>query len=194
MTALGPRMRALRVERGLTLRQLASHASVSASLLSDIERGKVNPTVATLFSLAAALDVSAQTFFSVPDSGGPPSASSGRRSDTGEACIVRSSERATLELTGGIAWERLTPETEGGVEFMEMRYAPGACSGEGMHHHAGREYGLVLEGDLTLELGFRTHTLRAGDSVAFESTTPHRLSNRGAMVLRLAWVNIHGQR
>jgi transcriptional regulator with XRE-family HTH domain len=193
MHALGPRVRQLRQERGRSLRDLAAAADVSASLLSDIERGQVNPTVATLFQLTNALGVPAHTLFSLDASPAPaeptPGAAAGDVAPS--ANVVRAGERAELPLTGGITWQRLTPAAEGAVEFIEMIYAPGASSGEAMHHHAGREYGLVLAGELTLQLGFVTHTLRAGDSVAFDSTTPHRLSNRGKDVLRLAWVNIN---
>jgi transcriptional regulator with XRE-family HTH domain len=199
MSSLGPRLRALRQERQWSLRKLASAASVSASLLSDIECGHVNPTVGTLFSLANALGVSAQTFFApetpavVPDAttDAAPGVGAGEEEEGEGGAVVRRAGRAELPLTGGITWQRLTPRTEGVVEFMEMRYEPGATSGEALHHHPGREFGLVLEGELTLQLGFRTHTLHAGDSVAFDSTTPHRLANRGAGVLRMAWVNIN---
>jgi transcriptional regulator with XRE-family HTH domain len=180
MRALGPRLRQLRQERGRSLRELSSAAHVSASLLSDIERGQVNPTVATLFQITNALGMPAHTLFNL-DASSPPAGGN----------VVRAGERAELALTGGITWQRLTPAAEGAVEFIEMIYAPGASSGEAMHHHAGREYGLVLAGELTLQLGFLTYTLRAGDSAAFDSTTPHRLSNRGKGELRLAWVNIN---
>jgi transcriptional regulator with XRE-family HTH domain len=184
---LGPHLRALRQERGLSLRRLATLAGISASLLSDVEHGHVNPSVASLFSLATALGVPAHTFFPsqpgkatpTPDAAPPPTA------------VIHPADRATLSLTGGITWQRLTPTPEGNIEFIEMRYAPGANSGAAMHHHPGRELGLVLEGQLLLELGFDRHFLGPGDSIAFDSTTPHRLSNPGTQPLRLAWVNLN---
>ena len=208
--SLGPRLRELRKQRGLTLRELAGRAGVSASLLSDIERGRVNPSVASFFSLANQLGVAPHGFFP----GGQPTLRHDLQSlaagaadprvasepaDTARppeevSSVVRASERAEIPLVGGIRWQRLTPAPEGAVEFIEMRYEPGASSGEAMHHHPGREFGLVLEGELTLELGFQRYRLSRGDSVAFDSTTPHRLSNQTEALLRLAWVNINTPR
>jgi quercetin dioxygenase-like cupin family protein len=156
-------------------------------MLSDIERGKVNPSVATMFRVASALGVPPHTFFPAP-SEAPENESSRGKS---RRVVLRPSQRPELPLTGGITWQRLTPRSEGPVEFIEMRYEPGAASGDAPHHHPGREMGLVLEGELTLELGPAQYVLRAGDSIAFDSTTPHRLANRGPDVLRLAWVNVH---
>ena len=67
-------------------------------------------------------------------------------------------------------------------------YAPGAMSGENMSHHEGREFGLILEGELVIELGFESHTLHSGDSIIFESTTPHRLINKSSQPMRAVWV------
>ncbi|MGV3533166.1 MAG: helix-turn-helix domain-containing protein [Chthoniobacteraceae bacterium] len=186
---VGPQVHALRKERGLSLRALAERANVSASMLCDLEKGQVNPTVGTLFQISSALGVPAHALFPPAQEGqaGPERTSEG----TGSAAaspVVRAGERATIPLTGGIQWQRLTPSAEP-VEFIEMRYPPGASSGDALHQHPGREYGVVLAGELTLELGFDRHTLQPGDSVAFNSTTPHRLSNRGAEDARMLWVN-----
>jgi transcriptional regulator with XRE-family HTH domain len=93
--------------------------------------------------------------------------------------VVRGSARPTIELLGGINWERLTPGPENGIEFLHISYNVGAKSGEKMSHHSGREFQFVLEGELLLELGFERYLLKAGDSIIFDSATPHRLSNAG---------------
>lgn len=93
--------------------------------------------------------------------------------------VVRGSARPTIELMGGINWERLTPGPENGIEFLHISYNVGAKSGEKMSHHSGREFQFVLEGELLLELGFEHYLLQAGDSIIFDSATPHRLSNAG---------------
>jgi uncharacterized cupin superfamily protein len=81
---------------------------------------------------------------------------------------------------------------EAGAEFLEITYAPGATSGANMSHHEGREFGLILEGELVVELGFDTYTLRPGDSIIFDSTTPHRLTNQGAQPMHALWVVLSG--
>jgi transcriptional regulator with XRE-family HTH domain len=98
--------------------------------------------------------------------------------------VVQANARPTIELLGGINWERLTPGPENGIEFLQICYNVGAKSGEKMSHHSGREFQYVLEGELLLELGFERYLLKAGDSIIFDSSTPHRLSNAGAVPMR----------
>jgi len=98
--------------------------------------------------------------------------------------VVRVNARPTIELLGGVTWSRLIPGPEAGIEVLEIRYEVGASSGVKMSHHAGREFQLVLEGELLLELAFDRYLLKAGDSIIFDSTTPHRLSNAGQGPMR----------
>src|SRR5579859_3338499 len=177
MNTLGAALRALRQERQLSLRGLARQAHVSASLLSEIEHGRVNPSVATLFSIATALEVPAHTLLPGPEI--PASSAASARPSTLTGPVVHAADRQHIELTGGVTWARLTSGSLAGAEFLELLYPAGASSGTSMYHHSGREFGLVLEGQLTLELGFEQYVLRPGDSVTFDSTTPHRLSNTG---------------
>ena len=182
---VGPQIRAARSERGWSLRHLAGRAQVSPSLLSEVERGSANPSITTLFQIAGALELPVQTLLPpAPVKAAAPSLSS-------PVSIVRQAERPHIKLDGNIAWERLAPHADGEVECLELIYAPGATSGETMFHHAGREWGVVLAGELTLDLAFARHTLRTGDSVSFVSSTPHRLSNLGSETLRLLWNTIN---
>jgi transcriptional regulator with XRE-family HTH domain len=195
---------------------LAEKAEVSASLLSQIENGKANPSVRSLYSIAAAMVLPVDYFF--PESGetdlaegdGTPPVNelttSQVRSLQGQGLIedtnlfaqqalaaksgpvVCKNARAMIELMGGVTWERLTPGSEEGVEFMEITYAPGATSGRAMSHHTGREFGLILAGELMVELGFERYILYPGDSIAFDSATPHRMTNEGPQPVRAVWV------
>jgi mannose-6-phosphate isomerase-like protein (cupin superfamily) len=61
-------------------------------------------------------------------------------------------------------------------------------SGASMSHHEGREFGFILEGELVIELGFESYTLKARDSIILESTIPHRLINKGSQPMRAVWV------
>jgi mannose-6-phosphate isomerase-like protein (cupin superfamily) len=102
--------------------------------------------------------------------------------------VVHADARPTIELMGGVTWSRLTARAEEEAEFLEINYAPGAMSGASMSHHEGREFGLILEGELVIELGFESYTLKAGDSIILESTTPHRLANKSSQPMRAVWV------
>src|SRR5262249_27705038 len=102
--------------------------------------------------------------------------------------VVHEEGRPTIELKGGVTWSRLTALGEPDAEFLEITYEPGATSGANMSHHDGREFGLILEGELVIELGFDLYTLKAGDSMIFDSTVPHRLTNKGSQPMRALWV------
>jgi mannose-6-phosphate isomerase-like protein (cupin superfamily) len=104
------------------------------------------------------------------------------------AQVVHASARPTIVLKGGVTWSRLTAAAESDAEFLEITYACGATSGEHLSHHEGREFGLILEGELVVQLGFQQITLSAGDSIVFDSTTPHRLTNNGTEPMRALWV------
>jgi transcriptional regulator with XRE-family HTH domain/quercetin dioxygenase-like cupin family protein len=223
VTPIGRVLRRTRRARDLSLRELATIAEVSPSLLSQIENSKVNPSVATLYAIAAALSLPPSHFFDHHGTDGSieqallatpvvPHASdraepagqegstmpSADTSRTGAAPpstgggkphpIVRAETRARIELSEGVAWDRLTPSDEAGVEFLEITYPVGATSGEKLSRHSGREYGLVLQGTLTVELGFQTYTISQGDSIAFDSSTPHRLVNLSESSARAVWV------
>jgi transcriptional regulator with XRE-family HTH domain len=183
MNAIGERLRSLRQSRGLGLRELARRVGVTPSLLSQMERGTVNPSVFTLFRLAECLDTTTDYFFG-----------NGALRDRGESPVVRRDQRARIELSGGISWERLTPNDEHDFEFMTCTYPPGATSAADMQRHPGRDYGIVIEGELDIDVGFATYHLETGDSIAFDASLPHRLTNRGRVPARTVWVVLERNR
>jgi transcriptional regulator with XRE-family HTH domain len=166
---IGRRLHELRGAEGLSLRQLAKLIGASPSLLSQIENGKVMPSVDTLYLLAGALHTPVATFFA--DRPVTP----GLASD--EPWIVRAADRKRIALEHGVTWENLLPHEQAGLRFMEIRYAPRAHSGEHQLRHPGRDLFVVIAGQLTFEIGFAEHVLKAGDSVSFADFQPHRLRN-----------------
>lgn len=91
--------------------------------------------------------------------------------------VVRRHERSSLEIRGGVRWERLTPTALDGIEFLELVYSPGAESDGQAYRHPGIELVVVTQGTMTIFLGFTQHDLGPGDSIAFPSSTPHRYAN-----------------
>jgi transcriptional regulator with XRE-family HTH domain len=187
--SLGPRIREERLARGVSLRALAREVGVSASMISQIETGKAQPSVSTLYAITSALGLAVQSVFEAPPMpAGPP----GRAPTTvlealGSAQgvrlgpLVRPVERQVLTLDSGVTWERLGVLPERGVDFLRITYGPGGTSssdGELMHH-TGSEYGVLLHGELLLTLGYEDILLRPGDAVSFDSSTPHRYRNDG---------------
>jgi transcriptional regulator with XRE-family HTH domain len=207
---IGEKLRAARSRDKLSLRELAARTEISASMLSQIETGKVYPSVRSMYHIASALGLPVDYFFPETEVGPPqpPALEELTENDLDDARssgaldeiafgfviakplspVVHPGERPAISLKGGVAWARLTAQAQENGEFLEITYAPGATSGAGRSHHAGREFGLILEGELVLELGFERYTLREGDSIMFDSTIPHRLTNGCTRPMRALWI------
>lgn len=169
---IGASLRAQRESVGLTLREVARRIGVSASLISQIERDKVNPSVSTLYALVRELGMTMGDLFAADEAAAP-------RADSGASAgpVVRPDDRLLINLASGVTWERLTPTSDTGVEFLYVVYEPGSesCPEDSLVTHGGREYGYVMGGRLGIRIGFDEHVLGPGDSVSFDSSSPHRL-------------------
>ena len=166
---IGRRLRAQREERGLTLREVARRIGVSASLISQIERDKVNPSVSTLYALVRELGLTMGELFADGAAAG--------QSPAGEGPVVRPGSRFVIKLASGVTWERLTRDSDPGAEFLYVVYDVGSesCPEDSLVSHGGREYGYVISGHLGVRIGFDEYVLGAGDSISFDSSSPHRL-------------------
>jgi DNA-binding XRE family transcriptional regulator/mannose-6-phosphate isomerase-like protein (cupin superfamily) len=207
------RIRQARERSGLSLRELARRLDLSASALSQIETGKSRPSVKTLYAIVSELGISLDELFAAPPSApaggpghaagatsgdGPFTASPGGAAGPGGAAaglggfVQRAESRASLELDSGVTWERLTASHDPDVDFLYATYAVGGASSSGdkLVRHSGREYGIVLSGELEVTVGFDTQTLRPGDSLSFSSQEPHRLANRGDVPAVAIWIVI----
>ncbi|MFJ4364247.1 helix-turn-helix domain-containing protein [Streptomyces chartreusis] len=221
---VGARIRQARLAHGTSLRALAREIGVSASLVSQIENGKSQPSVSTLYAITTALGISVESLFDAGEGtaatavtapstaptpapavalvAGPGTASNpahGTPSNPAPATVLHAlasfaadpgrrigpvvtpDEREVLELDSGVVWERLGHVPGTHVDFLQVTYRPGGASSSsgGLMRHAGTEYGCLTSGELILTLGFDEYTLRPGDAVCFESTTPHRYRNDG---------------
>ena len=194
---LGSNLRRARLERGLSLRALARLLEVSPSLVSQIETGRIQPSVRTLYAIVSELGVSLDEVFQLDDPEETTSSDNGagltpevRRVEDGGRFVQRASERSAIDLETGVRWERLTTHDVPGVEFLYVVYPPGSESApaDALVRHSGRELGFVRTGELTVTLGFEEYVLGPGDSVSFESTLPHRLHNAGSEVVTAVWI------
>jgi mannose-6-phosphate isomerase-like protein (cupin superfamily) len=97
-----------------------------------------------------------------------------------------------IDLASGVRWERLTPHSESEVEFLRVEYPVGAesCPADALVTHGGREYGYVTSGMLGVRVGFDEYELRPDDSIAFDSSSPHRLWTIGDEPVQAIWVVI----
>lgn len=192
---IGRQLREVRMARGISLRELARRIGVSASFVSQVERGKSNPSVGTLYAFLSELGTSLDEL-------------TGERPDPGQAVVAadastghadgqqmawdprtaawprigapvqRVNGRRQIRLSG-VVWERLTHDDDPYTDFLHVRYAPGSasCPENDMMRHGGREYGYIISGRIDIQIGFDLYHLDPGDSIHFDSTTPHRLSN-----------------
>jgi transcriptional regulator with XRE-family HTH domain len=197
-SVLGPRLRAIRLRRGLSLRELARRVDLSPSSISQIETGKMRPSVRTLYALVSefGITVDAVLFEHAPTllDGASASESSAVVAGPGLA-VQRAAERPAITLNSGVTWERLMFWGDEDVEFIEATYEPGGASGPGgtLVRHSGHEFGYVLSGTLRVVVGFDEFVLGPGDSITFPSSTPHLLSNEGDEAVRAIWV-VRGRR
>ena len=185
---LGARLRQSRETAGLGLRELARRLELSASALSQIETGKSRPSVKTLYAIVSELGLSLDELFE-NHAGDRSGADVGAASAGPPAAVQRAEERASLELDSGVSWERLTAAHDSEVDFLFTTYEPGGASSstDKLVRHSGREYGIVLSGELEVTVGFETHSLERGDSISFDSQEPHRLANRGKEPVTAIW-------
>jgi len=213
---LGPRLRQVREQRGLSARELARRVRCSPSLISQIERGRSAPSVGMLYALATELRTSLDFLFGAQ--AGPPGGVTatahgdgrvhmkgesedgmGRRAGggglDGHGIVQRAGTRRTIDLASGVRWERLTPGPDERVDFLEVIYEPSGHSTDARRplRHDGREYGLITTGTLHASVGFDTFELGPGDSIAFDSARPHLYWNATASDVHAIWAVVHPQ-
>lgn len=179
---IGGALRTVRESRKISLRELARRVGISASAISQIETGRSRPSVETLYAIVRELGISLDDLF--------PGGSPGARGPGADVPIVqRAGSRQSIDLESGVRWERLTPTADPNVDFLFVTYsADGSSSINGtLMRHAGREYGLVVDGELEVSVGFDTHVLHPGDSIVFDSTTPHMLKAASGRPATAIW-------
>jgi len=174
----GDKIRAVRERKGVTLKQVADKAGVSESLISQIERNRVSPSIDTLLNIANVLGIDLDYLFS--------DYRQKRKVD-----LVRCGERQRLE-SAGVSYSQLSLMQGGGeehgIEAYILEIAAGCGTGRGDYGHVGREMGYILEGEGTLNYGAEKYELREGDCISFSSDIPHVLNNPGQGPLRALWV------
>ena len=171
--AIGAHLRQLRARRHLSLAQVAEAVGISVGFLSALERSQMSGSVGTLRKLARFYKTNILDFFGASEA---------------SSRLVRPSQRKVLEAGNGVRMELLA----WGNTAMEphlFRVKPGGGSGES-YTHEGEEFLHVLRGTFEIWLGKVEHyRLNTGDSLYFESSTPHRWRNPGRAETWLLWVN-----
>lgn len=193
---LGIELRRIRESKKLSLRSVATAVGVSASLLSQVETGKTQPSVSTLYALVNHLGISLDGLMgqhrpSIQDAPADKQASPPRESasGSGDQVVQRAEDNPEIEMENGVTWERLADGGSDVADPLVVTYAPGAASSveDKLMRHSALEYGCILEGELTLKIDFDEYVLRPGDSFCFDANRPHMYQNNSPRAARGIW-------
>ncbi|MCP3945133.1 MAG: helix-turn-helix domain-containing protein [Desulfobacteraceae bacterium] len=177
-TKLGPMLRTIRTSRHLTIKEVVYKAGVSSSLLSQIERNRISPSLDTLLRLLEVYGVSPTQFFKDYET-------------HSKVEIIKENERKIYQRKG-FKYEKLCGESQAkgnhsfSAFFLEL--APGQKRGDSGDGHLGRELGIVVAGSAQLIYGEEIYDVYAGDSISFFSQIPHVIRNISDSVFQAYWV------
>lgn len=162
---IGNKILEYRKSKNLSIRELAQRASVTPSLLSQIERGLANPSINSLKMISKALDIPIFNFF--------------MGTVDKEALVVKRDNRTKIMFpeNKNFAYELLSPDLSGAIEFILMTLTPKSSSSEELMGHEGEEAAYIIDGKIELYLDEQLIILDKGDSVKIPPFMKHRWNN-----------------
>ena len=172
---IGRKIRELREKKTYTIKHLSQIVECTPSLISQLERGKSDPSISTLKKIAKALNVNIVDFF-MP-------------MDEADEVVTRVDERVDIQMA---RWDAKIQSLikSVGKKRMQPFYTvikPGGGS-HGIYSHEGEEFGVVLKGKLQLAIGDKVYEVRKDESFYFSSQVPHNWGNKGREDAVVIWV------
>ena len=164
---IGRRLREIRTQRGMSQRQLARVSGVANATISQIEAGRLNPTVSMLKKVLDGFPISMSQFFA----------------DDFEAAdrIFFRADELTEIADGGVSFLQVGANLQNrSIQLIKECYQAGAGTGKHAITHEGEECGIILSGRLEVTVADQTAVLRPGDAYYFRSNQPHHFRNPGA--------------
>jgi transcriptional regulator with XRE-family HTH domain len=163
---IGGRLRAIRQGLGLSQRQLARQSGVANATISQVEAGKINPTVSMLKKILDGIPLSLGEFFA--DETQPQ-----------DRMFFRADELIEI-AEGGVSYRQVGANLAAkAIQLLKECYQPGAGTGKHALRHEGEECGIILRGRLEVTVGDNTTVLKPGDAYYFKSSQPHQFRNTG---------------
>ncbi len=163
---IGERLRRIRSALKLSQRQLARQSGVANATISQIEAGKLNPTVSMLKKVLDGVPISMGEFF-------------GDDFEVRERVFFRASELTEI-ADGGVSFRQVGAHlADRAIQMIKECYQPGAGTGKHALTHDGEECGIILSGRLEVTVGDEVAVLREGDAYYFKSSQPHQFRNPG---------------
>jgi transcriptional regulator with XRE-family HTH domain len=177
----GELAKSFRIQKGLSLRELAQRTGLSVGMLSQIERNVTSPSLKTLTKLRIGLDVPLSAFFGDHDGHAPdPSAT--------HAAVRKKAARPTLDIGDGILKVLLSPAAATNLQLMVLVISPKGGTKDTVIGIPGEKAVVVMQGVLEITVGDATHTLHEGDTLQFDAELPHSFRNPGKSQTRVMWV------
>jgi transcriptional regulator with XRE-family HTH domain len=169
---IGRRLQAIRTRLGMSQRQLARVSGVANATISQIEAGKLNPTVSMLKKVLDGVPMSMGEFFS-------------DQAESAERIFFRAVDLTEI-ADGGVSFRQVGANLHNkSIQLLQECYQPGAGTGRHAITHEGEECGIVLRGRLEVTVGDQVAVLTAGDAYYFRSEQPHQFRNSGNEVCEL---------
>lgn len=163
----GRRLKGIRVRLGMSQRQLARISGVANATISQIEAGRLNPTVSMLKKVLDGFPISMSEFF-------------GDDLNVENRIFFRADELTEI-ADGGVSFRQVGANLHRkAIQLIKECYQPGSGTGKHAITHEGEECGIILTGRLEVTVGDQTSILRAGDAYYFKSSQPHQFRNVGS--------------
>lgn len=186
---LPKKIRKLRKEQGLTLKNLAVRSGISSTYLSQIERGLSNPSIGTLKKIADAMNTNLVSLMGFDQIEGEAGETEQQKKDEGRVRVVKSDRRKMLVYPGGLRKAfLLTPDLQRKIEVLLTYEEPQQVVEEDWYQHEGEEFGLILEGKYEVTVEDQTYILEEGDTIYFQSQLPHKMRSIGDKTAKTVWV------
>jgi transcriptional regulator with XRE-family HTH domain len=176
MDQISKKIRAARLANGMTLKQLAVKAKCTDAYLSQLERGRANPSIMILKNVASALGLKIVDFFFDPE-------------EEENDVVLHEKERVNINFKEGNAKIQMLVRDlrDKRMQPFYNVIKPGGGS-KGSYSHVGEEFGIVLEGQMEIILNGEAYRLKKNDSFYFSSQTLHSWSNPGKRKTIIVWV------
>ena len=173
---IGSKLKKLRQENKMTLKQLAQKAGCTDAALSKIERGEVTPTISLLKNAVNVLGVTLSEFLA-------------NGSDLQETIVLRKDQRVRIDFHDEkiVSYQLVRNLKNKQLQPLYEIIKKGGGSG-GVYTHEGEEFGIVLEGELEITVDDETYTIKEGDSFWYRSIRPHGFKNKGDKDVKVLWV------
>lgn len=176
MKEIGEKLKAFRLANRMTLKQLGSKAGCTDAYLSQLERGRANPSIMILKKIASALQMKVVDFFLDPET-------------SENDVVLKEGERVNINFKRGDAKIQMLVRN-----IRDKRMQPFYTTIEpkggskGPYSHIGEEFGIVLQGQLEINLNGKSYRLKKNESFYFSSQEPHSWSNPGKAKTVVIWV------